>query len=34
VILYSESCVNTVSSKMIEKVGLKVVPHLYPYKVS
>jgi len=34
VIVDSESCVNTVSSKMIEKLGLKVVPHSHPYKVS
>jgi len=30
----SESCVNAVSSKMIEKIGLNVVPHPHPYKVS
>ena len=34
VIMDSESCVNAVSCKMIKKVGLKVVPHAYPYKVS
>jgi len=30
----SESCVNAVSSKMIEKIGWKAEPHPYPYKVS
>ena len=30
----SESCVNVVSSKMIEKVGWKAEPHPHPYKVS
>ena len=33
-IVDNESCVNVVSSKMIEKVGLEVVPHPHPYKVS
>jgi len=30
----SESCINAVSSKMIEKVGWNVEPHPHPYKVS
>ena len=30
----SESCVNAVSFKMIEKVGWKAEPYLHPYKVS
>jgi len=34
VVVDSENCVNAVLSKMFEKVGLKVVPHPYPYKVS
>ena len=34
VIVDSESCVNTDSSKMIENVSLKVIPHPHPYKMS
>ena len=34
VIMDSENCINAVLSKVIEKVGLKVVPHLHPYKKS
>ena len=34
VILDSRSCVNAVSSKMIEKVGGKAESHPHPYKVS
>jgi len=33
VFMDSKSCVNAVSSKMIEKVDLKVIPHPNPYKV-
>ena len=33
VIIDSESCVNTVVSSMVTKVGLKVVPHPQLYKV-
>jgi len=34
VIVDSRSCTNAVSSKVTEKLGLKVVSHLHPYKVS
>ena len=34
VIVDSESNINTVSSKVIERCGLKTIPHLHPYKVS
>ena len=34
VIVDSGSCINAVSSKVLEKVGLKAVPHPHPYNVS
>ena len=34
VIVDNESCINAVSSKLTEKVGLEDAPHLHPYKVS
>jgi len=34
VMVDSETCVNAVSSNIIEKIGLKVEPHPHPYKVS
>jgi len=30
----NENYINAVSSKVTEKLGLKIVPHLCPYKVS
>ena len=30
----SGSCINAVSSKLVSMIGLKAVPHPYPYKVS
>ena len=34
VIVDSENSINAISSKLIERLGLKVVPHPHPYKVS
>ena len=34
VIVDSESCINALSSTLIAKFGLKVLPHPHPYKVT
>jgi len=34
IIVDSESCINAVSSTVITKFGLKIVPHPHPYKVT
>jgi len=34
IIVDSGSCINAVSSTVIAKIGLKSVPHLYPYRVT
>ena len=34
IIVDSGSCINDVSSKLVSMIGLKAVPHPYPYKVS
>ena len=34
IIVDSESCVNVVSSSLVSKIGLKMVPHPSPYKVA
>jgi len=34
IIIDSESCINVVSSTLIAKISLKVVPHPHPYRVT
>jgi len=34
VIVDSENCINAISSKSLENLGLEVVPHPHPFKVS
>ena len=34
VVIDSESCINIVSSNVVSSLGLKLIPHLNPYKVS
>ena len=33
-IIDSGSCVNVASTKVVEKLGLKIIPHAKPYKLS
>jgi len=34
VIVDSESCINVISSRLCENLGLEIIPHLHPFKVS
>ena len=34
IIIDNENCINTISSNIIDHLGLKIVPHLKPYNVS
>ena len=33
-IIYSGSCVNVASTRVVDKLGLKTIPHAKPYKLS